>query len=240
MAETAEKNLSERFEAAFNRIHKALKQSVKNARTDKFHKLVDLGKSHSLVRSYEVDLFQFAKLRNAIVHEKIDLGYYIAEPHLETVEKIEKIADYFEKPKTAISVAAKPVFYFYEEGKLSDVLSVINSFSHSQFPIYNEKEEYSWLLTSAEIVKWMSEHFSEDTVSLKEVKIKELYNKKFKHQIAFAPADSDIFEIENMFEDHHAKNEKLEGIIVTEHGGYNEKPQGFITSWDLLEVDSFE
>jgi len=233
-----EMNLSERFEAAFNRIHKALKQSAKNARTDRFYKLIEIQKNHSLIRLYEDDLHQFAKLRNAIVHEKIDLDYYIAEPHLETVEKIERIAGHFEKPKTALSIAATPVFYFYEDGKLTDVLAIINKFSHSQFPIYSRKEEYSWLLTSADIVKWMAEHFTEETIQLKKVRIKELFSKKSKYQISFAGKHTSIFELEDMFEDCRNKNEKLEGIIVTENGKPTEKPKGIITAWDLLEADS--
>ncbi|MBN8201264.1 CBS domain-containing protein [Bacillus sp. NTK034] len=238
MEEAIEKNLSERFEAAFNRIHKALKQSAKNARTDKFYKLIEIQKNHSLIRLYEEDLHQFAKLRNAIVHEKIDLDYYIAEPHFKTVEKIERIAGYFEKPKTALSIAATPVFYFYEDGKLTDVLAIINKFSHSQFPIYSRNDEYSWILTSADIVKWMAEHFTEETIQLKKVKIKELFNKKSKHKISFAGKDTSIFELEDTFEESRNKNEKLEGIIVTENGKPTEKPKGMITAWDLLEADS--
>lgn len=231
-------NLSERFEAAFNRVHKALKQSAKKARTDKFYKLIEIQKNHSLIRLYEDDLYQFAKLRNAIVHEKIDLDYYIAEPHLETVERIERIAEHFEKPKSALSIAATPVFYFYEDGKLSDVLAIINKFSHSQFPIYNRKEEYSWLLTSADIVKWMAEHFTEETIQLKKVQIKELFNKKSKHQITFVSKDTSIFDLEDLFEEYRSKDEKLEGIIVTEKGKPTEKPKGIITAWDLLEADA--
>ncbi|MED1203407.1 CBS domain-containing protein [Heyndrickxia acidicola] len=231
------KNQCERFESAFNRIHKSLKQSVKNAHTDKFKELIDKGKSHSLVRAYQDDLYQFAKLRNAIVHEKVDLDYYIAEPHLDIVEEIERIAEDFEKPKQAMAIATKPVFFFYEDGKLEDVLTIIKKFSYSQFPIYNHDGEYVWLLTSTHIVKWLADQLSEMTVDIKKVKVKELYNERFTHQIAFAREDASIFDIEDIYEEYHQNNKKLQGIVLTESGTSKDKPKGFLTSWDLVGVE---
>jgi CBS domain-containing protein len=84
----------------------------------------------------------------------------------------------------------------------------------------------------------MAEHFTEETIQLKKVRIKELFSKKSKYQISFAGKHTSIFELEDMFEDCRNKNEKLEGIIVTENGKPTEKPKGIITAWDLLEADS--
>ncbi len=96
--ETVEIDLSERFEIAFNRIHKALSKMVKNIHGDTFSQLVAHGaKRHAIIRSYKDELFQFAKLRNAIVHEKLKADFYIAEPHQDVVERIEEIAELLEK-----------------------------------------------------------------------------------------------------------------------------------------------
>ncbi|RFU64864.1 CBS domain-containing protein [Peribacillus glennii] len=228
---------SERFEAAFNRIHKALMQTVKNAKTDKFSDLVYKGKNHAFIRYYEHDLSQFAKLRNAIVHEKIEEGFYIAEPHLEIINKIESIADEFEKPASALSIATKPVTYFQETDMLSEVLAAIKKESLSQFPVYKSNGEYAWLLTSAEIVKYLAEHFSNENMNLKQVKVGELYNGRIKHHVVFVSQDSSLFEIEDIFEEYHAKNQKIEAILITKTGSDKEKPNGIITSWDLLEAE---
>lgn len=240
MATQTKKSQSERFETAFNRIHKALKKSVKNAKTDKFTDLVYKGKNHAFIRYYEHDLSQFAKLRNAIVHEKIEEGYYIAEPHNDIIEKIESIAEEFEKPQSALSIATKPVFYFQEEDKLADVLAAIKKHSHSQFPVYNADDEYAWLLTSAEIVKYLANHFSDDKMDLNHVKVGELYHGGTKHHIVFVSQDSSVFEIEDIFEEYQGKNKKIEAVLITKTGSEKEQPNGIITPWDLLEVEISE
>jgi predicted transcriptional regulator len=228
---------SERFETAFNRIHKALIQAVKNARTDKFTDLVYKGKNHAFIRYYEHDLCQFAKLRNALVHEKIEEGYYIAEPHMDIIKKIESIADEFEKPETALSIATKPVYYFQEDDMLADVLDAIKKYSHSRFPIYNQESEYAWLLTSAEIVKYLAEHFANAKMDLNKVKVKALYNERKQHHIVFVSQNSSVFEVEDIFEEYQARNKKIEGVLITKNGSPKEKPNGIITSWDLLESE---
>ncbi|MGG1559593.1 hypothetical protein ABEH82_16230, partial [Geobacillus thermoleovorans] len=66
-----ETKLSERFEAAFNRIHAQLKKIANVTHTDAFTSLVHItSKKHALIRSVKEELLQYAKLRNAIVHEK--------------------------------------------------------------------------------------------------------------------------------------------------------------------------
>lgn len=233
-------NRSERFETAFNRIHKALLKTVRGARSDKFTDLVYKGKSHGFIRYYEPDLCQFAKLRNAMVHEKIDQDYYIAEPHKDIVEKIESIADEFEKPPLALTISTKPVYFFYESDQLKDVLDIIKKQSHSTFPIYNAKEEYSWLLTASEIVKYLADHFDEDKRELNRVKIRELYSAKHKRNITFVSQNATVFEVEDIYEEYQKKNRKLSGVLITRSGDPGEKPNGIITSWDLLEAEISE
>lgn len=240
MATNTEISQSERFETAFNRIHKALMKTVKHAKTDKFTDLVYKGKNHAFIRYYEKDLVQFAKLRNALVHEKIEEGYYIAEPHLDIIEKIEKMAEEFEKPESALSVASKAVDYFHEEDKLADVLAVIKKHSHSRFPVYDKNGEYIWLLTSAEIVKYLAENFDDEKMNLNQVKVSELYNEQIKHNIVFVSQNCGIFEVEDIFEEYQSKNKKLEAVIITKTGSPQETPNGIITSWDLLEVEISE
>ena len=240
MVTKTEISLAERFETAFNRIHKVLKDIVKHSNTDKFTELVYKGKNHILIRYYEKDLCQYAKLRNALVHEKINSNYYIAEPHKEIVEDIERIADEFEKPKTGLSISSKEVFYFYEEDNLKDVLACIQKKSHSRFPIYNNKEEYSWLLTTKEIIIWLASQFDNPKINLDKVKVKELQNSKHVNRVEFVSQNATVFEIENIFEDDHKNKNRLEAVLITPSGKKTEKPNGIITSSDLLEEELAE
>ncbi len=227
-----ELTLSVRFETAFNRIHKILKDTVKHAETDKFTELVHKGYNHVLIRHYKEDLCQFAKLRNAIVHEKIDVDYYIAEPHLDVVKEIERIAAEFEEPKTGLSISSKEVYYFYEEDLVKDVLSCMKKTGHTRFPIYNKEDKYSWLLTTREMISWLTNQFNNPKIDLNQVKVKELYKREESH-VVFVSQNATVFEIEDIYDEDH---EKIEAVIITATGKKTEKPNGIITSRDLLEV----
>ena len=232
------KEQSGKFETAFNRIHKELKEMVKGTDSDAFVELLYSGyKNHSLVRKYKSDLHQFAKLRNAIVHEKVNADYYIAEPHIEVVERIEEIAKEFEKPQTALSIATSPVFYYYEDAYLKDVLKVINKFDFTRFPVYDKDDKYIALLTSTEIIQWMAKHFTDSVVHFEDVRIKELLTNGKNYFVTFVDEDASFYHIEELFERYHTRGKKLQAVIITETGDRHGKPIGVITPWDLLDSD---
>jgi hypothetical protein len=231
-------SLSDRFEVAFNQIHKCLIEKVKDNCDDRFKQLVETGmKKHSLIRSFYNELCQFAKLRNAIVHEKVDHDFYIAEPHLEIVERIEKVAGYFMKPEAALNIATKNVHHFNESDCLADVLSCIRETSYSRFPIYNEKGEYLWLLTATYILNWLTDRLDDQVIDLNNAKISDIADSEEKQLVAFISKTSSIFKAEEIFETFHKEGKKLEAIIITLNGSENEKPLGIVTSYDLIEID---
>ncbi|MFC7370624.1 CBS domain-containing protein [Fictibacillus iocasae] len=231
--------LSDRFEIAFNQIHKCLVDEVGGKGDDRFKYLLDAGSAkHSLVRSFYDELCQFAKLRNAIVHEKTDHDFYIAEPHLNIVERIEQIAEYFLEPERALTIATKSVVCFEENETLRRVLECIKKQDYTRFPIYNSKGEYQWLLTASEILNWMTKQLNDNVIDLDDARIVDIRqkNKKKKH-VEFMSKTSSIFKAEEIFENYHKENKKLEAIIITLSGKKNEKPLGIITSYDLIEID---
>ncbi|PLR96128.1 hypothetical protein CVD19_12210 [Bacillus sp. T33-2] len=211
---------------------------VKNTDNDAFVELLYTGyKDHSLVRKYKEELHQFAKLRNAIVHEKVDVDYYIAEPHQEVVDRMEEIAGHFEKPQSAVSIATSPAFYYYEDANLKDVLKIINKFDYIRFPIYDEEGHYKALLTSKEIIQWMARQLEKNVISLEDVQLKELLTDGKTHHVDFVPESASIFEVEELFESYYKKGQKLQAVIITENGRNFETPKGIITPWDLLDSD---
>ncbi|WP_257391717.1 CBS domain-containing protein [Mesobacillus jeotgali] len=236
--EVKHKEQSGKFETAFNRIHKALKEMVKGTDSDAFVELLYSGyKNHSLIRKYKSELHQFAKLRNAIVHERVNADYYIAEPHIEVIEQIEEIAKEFEKPQTALSIATSPVFYYYEDAYLKDVLKVINKFDFTRFPVYDKEDKYVALLTSTEIIQWMAKHFSDNVVHFEDVRVKELLTKGKNYFVTFVDEEASLYHIEELFERYHTRGKKLQAVIITETGDRHGKPIGVITPWDLLDSD---
>jgi CBS domain-containing protein len=230
-------HLSERFEVAFNQIHNWLQKNIKNVQSDKFTELLRLGfPVHSIIRKHYHDLKIFARLRNSIVHDKVELGFYIAEPHVRVVEQIENIASQLTQPRAALSIATKPVFFYYEDAKLKDILTVINKRSYSVFPIYDQNG-FKWPLTADCIIKWFADNLVGNVIQLDDVRVKDLFPLQRKVPIEFMQKEADMFEIEEIFEKYHVKNQKLEAVIITETGKPTEKPLGIVTSWDLVEID---
>ncbi|MCM3567074.1 CBS domain-containing protein [Neobacillus mesonae] len=237
MTVLVDKKLSERFEVAFNQIHSWLQKNVRNARSDKFTDLLKIGfPSFSIIRKYYHDLKMYGRLRNSIVHDKVELGFYIAEPHESVVDKIEKIAAQLTHPKAAVSIATKPVIYFHENTKLSEVLTAIQQHAYSVFPIY-DTEGYKWLLTSENIIQWFAKNMIGTSIQINEVEIKDLFPLGKSYLVEFAPKEAGMFEIEEYFENYHLKGKKLEAVIITETGLKTQKPIGIVTSWDLVEID---
>lgn len=229
-------HLSERFEVAFNQIHDSLKSIVK-INDDRFKVLLDVGsRKHQMIEKYYNDLKQFAKLRNSLVHDKRELGYYIAEPHINVVEDIEKISLVFNKPNYALSIATKEVIYFNTEDSILSILQAIKNYGYSQYPVYKKKECVG-LLKTGDIVNWMSENIINTVVDLTDINVGDVLTNVKKHPIEFVPKAIDIFSIEDIFEEKHKDKVNLEVVIITENGNGDETPLGMVTAWDLIEID---
>ncbi|MBM7618475.1 putative transcriptional regulator [Bacillus tianshenii] len=228
--------LSERFEIAFNQIHGSLKKLAKNTTNDKFSALLRLSSHHRMIQAFQDELYQYAKLRNALVHEKKAAGYYIAEPHEEVVQRIENISKTLSKPNYALSIASKDVITFDWEDDLDDVMSKMKQFPFSQYPVYREKECVG-LLTTRGMVNWMTDHVASRIVDLSDIKIRDVFQYEQKHPITFAPKNLNILEAEDIFKDYHQQKQDLEMIIITENGKPEEVPLGVVTAWDIIEVD---
>ncbi|MHC0039763.1 DUF294 nucleotidyltransferase-like/CBS domain-containing protein [Pseudoneobacillus sp. C159] len=230
--------LAERFETAFNRIHKCLINLVRNAKSDAFKELLNSGSAHAIIRTHRQDLSQYAKLRNSLVHEKVRAKFYIAEPHEDIVIHIEKLADLFELPKKALQIASAPVLYYKPETPLKDIIKIIDRLSCSTLPIYDHSG-FLWLLTSEGVIRWLSQQ-PLSNISLEGVQVQAVRPYEKPHEVLFRNSEIDIYEVEELFEDYHLAHKKLEAVIITENGVKGEKPLGIITTWDLVEIDAME
>lgn len=228
--------LSERFEVSFNTIHEALKRKVK-IKDDRFSVLLRVGAdNHEMIKTYKGDLEQYAKLRNAIVHAKVKIDYYIAEPNIIVVEHIEKIASILSCPNYALSIATKDVIYFDMNDSIIDVINAIKKFGYSQYPIYVDREAVC-LLYTADILKWMVNKGFNSFFEMENIRVKDVVPFITNDQIAYVSKKTDIFEAEDLFEIAHKNKGNLKCMIITENGGKDEKPLGLITAWDLIQID---
>jgi len=229
--------LSERFEVAFNQVHEALRDIVQ-INDERFVVLVKVGaKKYQIIDTFKKDLEQYARLRNAIVHEKMEIGFYIAEPNAKVVNHIEKIANVLSRPNYALTIATKKVVYFDCQDSIVKVTDAIKKFGYSKFPIYKNKKCIG-LLTAGSVVKWMSQHMENGMVNLANIRVSDIMEfEKEHHLLETVTKEINIFEVENIFEQAHKRKQKIEGVLITENGKIDEAPLGLITAWDLFEID---
>ncbi|MFG6119246.1 CBS domain-containing protein [Thalassobacillus sp. B23F22_16] len=235
-----EMELAERFEIAFNQIHQQLKAINGFPKNDNFMELVQRSKQkHSVIRHYFDNLKQYAKLRNALVHEKIRDDYYIAYPHREVVEEIEKIKQTLDQPPKAIEVATRPVLFFKSNSHLTKIVEAFNRFKVSQFPIYGDNQRFLGLLTNDGVVRWLSQNMQKGCIQLEDVRAADILKLEKNHNVRFLSENNSIFDLESSFERSFEQNQKLKAVIITADGSQHNKPLGVVTTWDLIKIDRY-
>ncbi len=230
-------DLTERFEVAFNLIHNVLKRLNPYAESDAFTKMLSISRrKHAFLNSFYYELKQFAKLRNALVHEKFEKQTYIATPHEKTVEIIERIAKYLSKPPSVMEIATKEIVQFHLIESLETILKKMDIHCYHQFPVYNN-EKFAFLLTDRGITKWFSSHIKNGVIEIAQATASDLQPFENEHYVLFVSKEMNIFELEEIYEKSFKESTKLEAVIVTNNGSVFEQPLGMITAWDLIEID---
>ena len=106
-----------RFIAAYNRLDQGLRDIYSIKRTLTFSDMIrKVASVNTVVSKFEEDLIDYGRLRNAIVHRSGD--EIIAEPHIEVVEKLEKIARIINTPPKVIE-CLRPRKVFTVDGDTS-------------------------------------------------------------------------------------------------------------------------
>lgn len=227
---------SERFIAAFNRIENALKEMLDTHEYIPFTRSVDLvSKTNSTVRRYRYDLFEYADLRNAIVHERVDPAYVIAEPHDATVERIEKIEKDILEPEKVIPRFSRDVVTFEANDPLTKVLKVIDEKTISQFPVYDGKS-FIGLITANGITNWLAHHIKDELVLLDTTLEEILTYEENKQNYLFIDRNKSLFEAEELFQQSISKGKPVDALLITHSGSQKESLLGIITPWDIIEI----
>lgn len=227
-----EKN-SDRFITAFNRIDKAIDMELENSRGIGFSKAVRiLTKYNAIVRRYKDDLLEFAELRNAIVHNRLDTVQVIAEPHDSIVEQIEQIENEITKPKLVIPQFEKQVHSFQIKDSLTNLLNTIDKRGFSKFPIYNEKE-FRGLVTESGITKWLAKN---KDASIMNTSIEEIMSYQKDDNYQFIAKDTTVYHAIEEFKDRVGNGSRMDALLITNSGHVNEELLGIITAFDVMGI----
>ncbi|MCI5797074.1 MAG: CBS domain-containing protein [Firmicutes bacterium] len=227
-----------RFINAYNTIDYAIRVQHNFKRSMSFSDLIRRAVPlNYLVRKYEDDLIDFGRLRNAIIHGGNE-DYIIAEPHIEIVEKIEKIADAIKTPPKALDVIChKDVLCAQSDIKLIDVIELISTSEFSNIPIYKD----GGLIGIAngqrildEIGKAIERHENVDGYinnTLVEEIIKPETTSKY-----YEVVDMNVT-IEKVLNQFYS-NRKLIAVLITKTGNIKEIPLGIVTASDVIIMNN--
>ena len=235
MSNLTGKSLGARFLNAYNTIDKALRVQYNYKTTISFSDLIrrcaDL---NSVIRGHENDLITFARLRNAIVHSS-DNNKVIAEPHLEVVELMEKIAALVTTPPLVIDVLRqRPVTIIDATRSLYDLIKETGLTGHGMIPAYKNNHLVG-------IVRWRKLIEDLGTILdnkdlddfIRETSI-ENYLRLYPQSGHFAIANRNLT-IEQALTIFN-NNRKIAAILITENGTAAERPIGFLTNTDIIDL----
>ncbi|MFD1040518.1 CBS domain-containing protein [Virgibacillus byunsanensis] len=226
---------SEKFLTTFTRIEKELKSMMSHEDAG-FSRMVKILRDYNgIVKRYGDDLLEFAALRNAIVHNKIDMSYAIAEPHDSVVKRIEDIERELTQPEEVVPLFARKVYTFQETETLSSLLRVVHEKAFSKFPIYNG-EDFKGLITQKGITNWIASNVETDELPTMETTLSEVLRFEERGNYKFIKSNTAVLEAVAFFREQIGRGIRLEALLITSNGQSTEKPAGIITAWDILEI----
>ncbi len=195
-------------------------------------------KGHRIFETYGFDLRQFARLRNAIIHNPYQNNSQpIAQPNPDIVEKYEMIKNFVIHPPKALSIAipAPIIFTATFDSNIQQIMKIMIDKSYTHIPII-EKGVMVGVFSENSLFSYLSA--SKDILITSDAKMGDL--KEFipfeKHQneyFEFINKDALLTEVEEIFKKGLKDLKRIAVVYITEHGKKEEKLLGMITAWDL-------
>ena len=232
-----EKNANaKRFIAAYNRLDQGLRDIYSIKRTLTFSDMIrKVANVNTVVSKFEEDLIDYARLRNAIVHKSGD--ELIAEPNVEVVEKLEKIARIINTPPRVIEcLRPRKVYSVDGDTTLKEVVLQMERSGYSVVPVYisgtlvgviNRKMIVDGIGRFIEQCKDIDESINQPVS-----KCLDIFNETNHYEVA--PVSLTIENLMYMFQ----QNRKLSSVILTDNGNYSEPAKVIIVSADLIDLNT--
>jgi len=194
---------------------------------------------NKVVLKFKDELLSLGALRNAIVHNPKIKGDPIAEPHVETVNKIKSLYLKITNPKKVIPTFQFQILGAKEEDFINSILIEMKKRSFSQFPVFNENEKVVELINTNTIARWLSENMEDNgTILTENVRVKDLIPLiEFKQNYKFISRQTSVYEAYDLFiEQIIRKKRNLDVLFITNTGKKNEDLLGLVTIEDIAPV----
>ena len=227
---------AQRFIAAYNRLDQGLRDIYSIKRTLTFSDMIrKVANVNTVVAKFEEDLIDYGRLRNAIVHRSGD--EIIAEPNIEVVEKLEKIARIINTPPKVIDcLRPRKVFTATGDTPLKVVIQEMKTSGYSVVPVYIA-DTIVGVVNRKMIVDGIGKFIEEgkdidDSINEPISKCLDIFNETNHYEVA--PSSITIENLLYMFQ----QNRKLSSVILTENGNYTEPARVVIVSADLIDLNT--
>lgn len=191
---------------------------------------------NSIVRKYENDLVDYARLRNAIVHQSTD-GQIIAVPCDEVVEEMQLIERLLcTPPRIGESIRPKKIVSVDDAISVKQAVMLIARTNFSNLPVYRGKRMVG-MINNRRIIKALGSVLERGG---------DLDEFAAKTPVGEIVCESDLFAYykylgkQDTLQDVLAafeENKKLLAVLVSEHGAAGERIENIITPVDLVEVN---
>lgn len=226
---------AEEFIKLFNRVEDFLSRLVKPAKYVPFLQLVEAASVFSAaVRANNGDLRQFAKLRNAIVHDADYPPHIVAVPSQEALLRFKQMAQEILEPEPLIPTFATKVRCFSPGDTLSVVLRFMRKHDFSQVMVTGSDCRLS-MLTVEGITKWLADHVQDEQISPNAVTLDIVSALEPPGCFIVMAPDKTIYDAADAFTNSiHRDATRLYAIAITENGADRDDPIGFVTPWDLV------
>ena len=230
------KNAAE-FINSYNKIDAQLRQLYDFKPSQSFSDMVRRSaEKNGVIRKYENDLMDFARLRNAIVHQSTD-GKIIAVPCDEVVEEIQLIERLLCTPPTiGATLREKRIVSVDDSISLKQVIRLIANTNYSNLPVYRGKRMVG-IVNNRRIIKELGtvierggdiDAFASQTPVVQIVRESDLFT-YYKYQ----SKNDTLQDILDAFEE----NKKLLAVLVSENGREGERVENIVTPADLVQVN---
>lgn len=225
------------FIDSYNKIDAQLRQLYSFKPSQSFSDMVRRSaEENAVVRKYENDLMDFARLRNAIVHQSTD-GRVIAVPCDEVVEEIQLIERLLcAPPKIGATMKEKKIVSVDDAISVRQAVMLIARTNYSNIPVYRGKRMIG-IVNNRRVIKELGtvlerggslDAFASGTPVGEILRESDLFT-----YYKYLGRNDTLQDVLSAFEE----NKKLLAVLVSEHGVTGERIENIITPADLVEVN---
>lgn len=225
----------QRFETSYNRVDHALAEIADDRPGHRrtFAARVRLAANRVRRLAKHADfLLEIGELRNALVHNRLGDGVYIAVPNEETVLQLEEIERALVSPQKVVPRFQRAVKTLQAEATLADAWRLMRQEGYSHYPVY-EKGTFIGMLTSNGLARWAASQTHDGVLHVdgRKVAVRDVLPVDHRRDCAaFVRSDAAVDDLPAMFHD----NPRLEAIFITRGGSRNEPPLGVVFPADLI------